>query len=420
MTTSSPQHALVPLERARHDERSALVRGLRLGRIAGIEIRLDPSVIMIATLVAFNLGAGLLPATRPSWSPLLSWSVAIVAALLLFASILAHELSHALVGRRFGLPTDRITLFIFGGMAELRREPDRPKVELLTAIAGPVTSLVIGVVSTVAGSLIGQAELGKPLTMSNLQELGPVSTLLLWLGPINVMLGLFNLVPGFPLDGGRVFRAILWWKTKNLMLATRWASRGGQAVALALVLIGVTMMFGYHVPFFGVGFGSGLWLVLIGWFLNSAAVRSYEQLVSHEVLSNVPVSKLMLSRFESVPGSMAASALEDEFLHTDQRCYPVVEGGLFEGLVCLDDLRRLPQEEWVRTPVRGIMTPVSRLAVVRPDSPASEALRLLAEHDVDQLPVIDGQRLIGLVRRRDLMRWLTLKTGQAASREITA
>lgn len=413
MTTSATQHALVPLEPARPAARSALVHGLHLGRIAGIEVRLDPSVIVIAALVAFNLGSGLLPATRPSWSPLLTWSVAIAAALLLFASILAHELSHALVGRRLGLPIGRITLFIFGGMAELRRQPDRPKVELLTAIAGPATSLALGVGSIVSGTLIGQAELGEPLTLSNLPELGPVSTLLLWLGPINLMLGLFNLVPGFPLDGGRVLRAILWWKTKNLMLATRWASRAGQAVALALVLIGVTMMFGYHVPFFGVGFASGVWLLLIGWFLNAAAARSYEQLLSQERLSNVPVSELMLSRLESVPANMTASALEDGFLHSDQRCYPVVKSSRFEGLVCLDDLRRLRQEERDRTLVRGIMTPVAQLAVLRPTSPASQALRLLAEHDVDQLPVIDGQRLMGLVRRRDLMKWLARKAGQS-------
>jgi Zn-dependent protease len=258
----------------------ALPMGFRFGRIAGIEIRLDASVLVIALLVAFNLATGLLPAWHPGWSAPLIWVVALCAALLFFASILAHELSHAFVGRHYGIPVRRITLFIFGGMAELEREPDRPKVELLTALAGPALSIALGVVATLAGAWLGSAELGRTPDTDDLHRLGPIATLLLWLGPVNVMLGLFNLVPGFPLDGGRVLRAVLWWKMKRLDKATRWAARGGQAVAALLVICGIVMMFGYRVPLLGRGFGQGLWLVLIGWFLNSAAVRSYGQTVS--------------------------------------------------------------------------------------------------------------------------------------------
>ena len=253
--------------------------GFRLGRIFDIEVRMDASVVIIAFLVAYNLAMGLLPAWHPAWPAPLIWLLAVTAAVLFFASILAHELSHALVGRRLGLPVRRITLFIFGGMAELEREPDRPKVELLTALAGPALSLALGALATVAGGLAARAELGTTPLATDLHRLGPVSTLLLWLGPVNVMLGLFNLVPGFPLDGGRVLRAILWWKTKRLESATRWAARSGQVVAAALAAAGVAMMFGHRIPLLGSGFAQGVWLLLIAWFLNAAALRSYAHTV---------------------------------------------------------------------------------------------------------------------------------------------
>ena len=241
---------------------------------------MDASVLVIGLLIAWNLATGLLPAWHPAWPHALVWLVALIASLLFFASILAHELSHALVGRHYGLPVRRITLFIFGGMAELEREPDRPKVELLTAAAGPALSIVLGVAATLMGAILGRAELGTIPDSGDLHRLGPVTTLLLWLGPVNVMLGLFNLIPGFPLDGGRVLRAVLWWKTKRFESATRWATRAGQVVAAALVVSGILMVFGHRVPFLGEGLGQGIWLVLIGWFLNAAALRSYAQTVS--------------------------------------------------------------------------------------------------------------------------------------------
>jgi Zn-dependent protease len=275
---TSPFHTALPGARGSQPEpHSNLPAGFRAGSIAGIEIRVDASVLVIGLLIAVNLATGLLPAWHPGWPRLLVGFVALVAALLFFASILAHELSHALVGRHYGLPTRRITLFIFGGMAELEREPDRPKVELLTAAAGPALSIVLGVAATLMGALLARAELGKIPDSGDLHRLGPVTTLFLWLGPVNVMLGLFNLIPGFPLDGGRVLRAVLWWKTKRLETATRWAARAGQAVAAGLVISGILMLFGHRIPFLGEGFGQGIWLVLIGWFLNAAALRGYAQ-----------------------------------------------------------------------------------------------------------------------------------------------
>src|SRR5690606_13431688 len=210
-----------------------------------------------------NLGVGLIPAWHPDWGAGLVWSVAVLAAVLFFASIALHELAHALVARRYGIPVRRITLFVFGGMAHMESEPPSPKSELLMAAVGPLVSLLVGVVATALGSVLASDAVSRdgddPVALA--RAIGPAATLLLWLGPINVLLGLFNLVPGFPLDGGRVLRAILWWGTGDLVKATRWASGAGRVVAWTLMGFGVLQLFsGLWVQ--------GLWLLLIGWFLN--------------------------------------------------------------------------------------------------------------------------------------------------------
>jgi Zn-dependent protease/CBS domain-containing protein len=303
----------------------------------------------------------------------------------------------------------RITLFIFGGMAELGREPDRPRVELLTALAGPVVSIVLGAVAFATGLWLAGPLPGTPAAVGDFRHFGAIETVLLWLGPTNVMLGLFNLIPGFPLDGGRVLRALIWWRSGDLEQATRWAARGGQLVAAALVALGVLMIFGYRIPFFGVGLGSGLWLILIGWFLNMAAVRSYEEQTALKGLDGVSVGMLMLLRFDRVPVNTSVAELERLFLHSDQRCFPVDDGDNPVGLVCLEDLRRVATVTSGDEPVTTVMRPWRELAVLSPSVPASEALRLLAARDVDQLPVVEHGRLVGFIRRRDIVKWLALR-----------
>jgi Zn-dependent protease/CBS domain-containing protein len=412
-TTTHPSFQLptAPRKRPRREF------GFHVGSITGIEIRMDLSVLIIALLVSFNL-TGLLAAWHPDWGLAFVGFVAVVSAALLIGSILVHELAHALVGRRFGLPVERITLFIFGGMAELGREPDRPKVELLTALAGPAASLVLGAGSFAAGLWLAGPLPGTPAEIGDFRHFGAVATVLLWLGPTNVLLGLFNLVPGFPLDGGRVVRALMWWKTGDLERATRWASRGGQLVAGTLVVTGVLMIFGYRVPVFGVGLGSGLWLILIGWFLNMAAVRSYEEQTELKGLEGVSVGMLMLLRFESVPGNTSVGELERRFLHSDQRCFPVMEGGAPVGLVCLDDLRRVAKTTEGDEPITTIMTPWRALTVLSSRTPARDAMRQLVALDVEQLPVMERGNLVGFVRRRDILKWLALRAGAPRSVEL--
>ncbi|HVL34768.1 MAG TPA: site-2 protease family protein [Burkholderiales bacterium] len=386
--------------------------GFKLTRIAGIDVHVDWSLSIIFFLIATSLAMGLFPAWHPDWGPGLAWGVALAAAVLFFVSVLLHELSHALVGRRMGVPMHRITLFVFGGMAHMDREPERWRAELWMAAVGPVTSLVIGALCLLAAGLfVDMARLDPADPRAFLEALGPAPTLLLWLGQINVLLAVFNLVPGFPLDGGRVLRAILWGITGNLRRATRWAAGMGQAFAWVLIATGLLMVLGVRVPIFGVGIG-GLWLAFIGWFLYSAALMSYRQLLTRESLEGVPVSRLMGTRFEAVAPRISVQELVDaHLLRSGQRAFPVLDGERLAGMACLEDVKRVAPEERAATTVERIMTPRERLHTVAPTDDAYEALSRMGELRVNQLPVVERGRMLGLLRREDVLNWLALRQG---------
>jgi len=385
-------------------------RGLRLGSLAGVEIRLDWSLLIIFGLITVILSSGTLPYWHPEWGTGLVWLVGALAAVSFLASVLVHELSHALVGRRLGMRIERITLFVFGGMAHLEEEPATWRTELGMAIVGPLTSLAIGVAClAAASSLVGPVQIDPEDPAAAIADFGPLATLLVWLGPVNILLALFNLVPGFPLDGGRVLRAILWGATNDLERATRWAARGGQAFAWLLILAGFAMILGIQVPVFGAGLVPGLWLALIGWFLNNAAVMSYRRLHLQRALQDVPVGRLMHRDFLGVaPEAKISDLVEERLLRSSQRVFPVQDGEHFLGLVCLQDVRRLAREAWDRTAVREVMTPRGDLHTLDPRDPASQALDLLARRDINQLPVLDDDRLVGMVTRGDIVKWMAL------------
>ncbi len=227
-------------------------------RVRGIEIRVDGSVAAIFLLIVVHLGGNVLPLQHPDWPWALRWLLALATAAAFFASVLAHEMAHALVARAHDVPVDGITLFAFGGVARIPDEPPSARIEFLIAVAGPVTSAIIGVVAVVAGGIL----------------VGPVATLLAWFGSVNLLLGLFNLLPGFPLDGGRVLRAALWRATGDFQRATHWAALGGRLVALVLVFAGLAMAMGMSMPLLGRGLIPGLWLIFVGWFLYAAATRA--------------------------------------------------------------------------------------------------------------------------------------------------
>ncbi len=392
------------------------MRGFPVGRILGINIQIDWSWIFIFLLVTLNLALAVFPRLHPDWGPLLVWGVSLVAAIVFFASVLLHELAHSLIAKAQGMEVRSITLFLFGGVSNIQRDPPSPRAEFLIAVVGPITSVVLGGIFLVIGGLTVPGDRGVVEDPRRVfAQFGPLTTLLLWLGQVNILVGLFNLLPGFPLDGGRILRSILWKLTNNLRMATRWASWVGQGFGWLLIVTGILMVFRVRVPLFGAGLG-GLWLAFIGWFLNTAAQQSYQQLVVQDILEGVPVSRLMRSQ---VPGARPDASISDlvheQIMGTDEHAFPVIEGNRLAGLVCLEDVRKVPREAWGTTSVREIMTPAERLTAVGPEEDAGEALRELGERDVNQLPVVRNGQLVGLLRRRDILRWLQLHSEQARS-----
>jgi Zn-dependent protease len=305
----------------------------------------------------------------------------------------------------------RITLFLFGGVSNLEREPSSAATEFFMALVGPLSSLLIGTLFSVLGALwvgVDAFKLGEPTSM--FARLGPIPTLLLWLGPINILLGLFNLIPGFPLDGGRILRSILWAATKDLQKATRWAASVGQLIGWLFIVAGISIAFGVSIPLFGAGVVNGLWLAFIGWFLLNAATASRSRLMIEHLLEDLQVSRLMRRDVPQVPDDMPLGTLVyEKLLGTDERSFAVFDGATLVGSVSFEDVRKIPRGKWDETPVREIMTPASQLGSVGPREQAADAYRELIERGLRQLPVIENGRLLGFFRRSDVARWLQLQ-----------
>ena len=363
--------------------------GWRVGRIAGIDLSIHPSWLVIAFLVTYSLAEFQFPAEFRGWSTTAYWLVAAATALLFFASVLAHELSHAILARRFGLKVQGITLFIFGGATSIDSDSRTPREEALIAVAGPATSI-----------LIGLALLGIDLVVDQPQA----AALLGWLGFINLMLGAFNLIPGFPMDGGRVLRAILWKVRGNRLAATRSAAVVGRLFAYLLIGLGVYLALRPGGSIF-----SGLWLALIGWFLSNAAEATVAQAGVESSLSGVRVRDAMdLDPPSVTPNEPVTELVQERLLRGEDRSFLVRhdDGGL-AGIVTLGDVRRLPRDDWAAARVTDIMTRHTELATIGPDAPLGDALRLIQEREVGQLPVVEdehGRDAVGLVTRRGILR----------------
>jgi Zn-dependent protease/CBS domain-containing protein len=385
--------------------------GFRIGKIFGINIHIDWSWLLIFALVSWSLAASL-GQIHANWNVGMQWGLAILAALLFFASVLAHELAHSLVARANGVPVHNITLFLFGGVSNIQREPNSPLSELLITVVGPLTSFVLGAIFLVfgAGSLaLNHVTLTDPLTA--LSQIGPLGTMLIWLGSVNILVAIFNLIPGFPLDGGRILRSALWAITDNLSKATRWASWVGQTVAWALILAGISMLFGVTIPILGGGFINGIWIIFIGWFLQSAAVQSYRKVVVQDILEDVPVKRMMYTDVPVVSADLSVAKLVDDYImKSDNRAFIVFDGEKMLGLVTIEDVRKTAQEARNLTLVKDVMTPSQQMIVVAPDEEASEAFYRLQAEDIRQLPVVNGNKIVGLLRRKDIIRWLQLQS----------
>jgi len=245
-------------------------------RLFGITVRIDSSWLIIFLIVTVDLSVLVLPRLHPNWEVGLQWLVGIVASLLFFASVLLHELTHSLVARARGIPVSEITLFMFGGVSNIEKQPDSPKTEFLMAAVGPFTSIILGGILVFFANQALDGMDAAATIRDSIARLGPIPTLLLWLGPINIILGTFNLLPGYPLDGGRILRSGLWAITNNFEKATFYAALVGQVVAWGLIAVGASMILGVQVPILGTGLFNGVWLIVLGWFLLSAARRSSE------------------------------------------------------------------------------------------------------------------------------------------------
>ena len=379
---------------------------MKLFTLFGIEVRLDFSVIFIFGLIVYSLGAGVFPSWHPDWPAATIWSMSLLAGLLFFASLLAHEMSHSLVARRFGIRVPRITLFLFGGMAEIETEAETPAAEFAIAIAGPLMSLAIAFICmTYAGSAVSDSlvDLLMEDPEAAMAEIGPFVTVCLWLGSVNLMLAIFNMVPGFPLDGGRVARAAIWQLTGDRMRATQLAANAGR-------------LFGWLIM--GLGFWEllilksmgGLWLVLIGWFLSHLAVQSYAQTFTQARLEPLSVAELMRTHFERVPADTTVAVFVDAcLLRSSQLLWPVMEGERCLGTVSLEEVLKLPSADRASTTVAEIALSLEGSGALDAGLPATDAMTALAARQDRPVPVVRGGEVVGLLRGADILKWLTLQ-----------
>jgi Zn-dependent protease/CBS domain-containing protein len=364
---------------------------IKLGSIFGVRIGLHYSWLIIALLITLSLRAHF-HVQNSEWGESVIWATAIITTLLFFTTIVVHELSHASVAKAHGLPVRSITLFALGGVAEVEKEAGDAKTEFWMGIIGPITSFVIGIICLGVVLAFGWTPSAFPRN--------PLLAGLMWLGYINIMLALFNMVPGFPLDGGRVLRAILWWITGNAKRATRIAASVGQFVALGLIVLGVFRFFG------GAGLG-GLWIAFIGWFLLAASRASYAQIAITEGLSAARVADVMSRDCPIVDGRFNLQTFVDEhLLRTGQRCFAVTENGAVEGLITAREVSNVERARWPFTTVDDVMQPLGQVRTVTPETSVGEALEVMAGEDLNQLPVVVDGSLVGLIARAHILQLL--------------
>ncbi len=364
-----------------------------LFKVAGVQIAIDYSWLIIFALVLWSLSAGYFPDLHPGYPRAEYWMLGIVATLLFFASIVIHELSHAVVANRLGQPVERISLFIFGGMAHLGHEPTSARDELKIAAVGPLTSFVLGALFLTIPRAFG---LYEPFPMW--------ASVFDYLGFINFALGLFNLLPGFPLDGGRILRATFWARTGDFRQATARASEWGRGIAYGLIFLGALQIFSGALV-------GGIWLIFIALFLKGAASASYQSIVIEQVLGSERVSDLMVRDPVTIDAAMTvADAINHQFMHHGYGAYPVIDNGRVTGLVGLTNVRDCPVEERAHKRVGDIMRRLDSAIVIAPDAPVSNALRQMAEGDSGRLLVMEADRLVGLLSRSGVAHFIMLRS----------
>jgi Zn-dependent protease/predicted transcriptional regulator len=364
-------------------------KSFTIAHIGGIAIEIHPSWLLIVALVSWSLAVGVFPAQYEGWSTATYWIIGVVAAVLLFVTVLIHELAHAVVAIRRGLPVPRITLFIFGGVSHLSRQPRTAGEEFFIAAAGPATSFVIAIVAGIIAILI------SPLNEQ-------ATAIAFYLAIVNLLLAVFNTLPGFPLDGGRVLRSIAWRKTGSFRTATRIAAGVGTTFGFGLMVVGFGfLLFGYIL--------NGIWFAFIGWFLSSAARGEADSLRLETALGPLSARDIMSEHFVTVPPGLSVQLIVDEFMVGEgHRAVVVARDDAVYGIVSISDIRKLPRDRWPDTPAQTIMTPREDVLTVQSDTPAMEVLELIAQRGLNQLPVLEEGRMVGLVTRREIIERIQL------------
>ena len=358
--------------------------GIRIGGIFGISIYLHPSWFLIFALITLSLRTQF-TAQHPSWSPAQHWMLGVITSLLFFGSVMFHELSHSLVAKHYKIPVASITLFVFGGLARIGREPSSAKEEFNIAIAGPISSFFLSAVFYFVGRYSGDLEM-----------VGATSR---WLAEINFILAAFNLAPGFPLDGGRVLRSIAWRITGDFSKAARIASRTGQLFAYVMIFAGI------WIALQGNWFG-GLWWVFIGWFLLSAAQESYAQVAIRNTLAGVNAADIMSQDVPTMPRDLSLENYVHEVLRTGRRCHIVTGKGAPVGLVTFHAAQGIPRDEWPNTSIQAAMRPMDKIKWAAPSEPVLSVLERMQAEDINQMPVLEDGRVVGMIARDSILRVL--------------
>jgi Zn-dependent protease/predicted transcriptional regulator len=362
--------------------------GLLIGRILGIPIYVHASWVIIFVLITMSLAVQFTQ-QHPQWTAVQHWSVGISTSLLFFASVLFHELSHSVVARAYKIHVDSITLFVFGGVARIGREPSKAVQEFNIAVAGPIASLFL------SAAFYGLTLFFPYSTM--------VGALAAWLSETNLALAVFNLLPGFPLDGGRIFRAIVWGVTKDFSRATKVAGTTGKLVAYGMIVFGAWLALSRG------QWQSGLWLAFIGWFLLNAAQESVAQLAIRETLQGLRAADVMSSEVPTVPRDISLEDYSQEVLRTGRRCHLVVTDDRLVGMMNVHTLNSVPREEWAHTSVQAVMIPREKILWASPDESLLGLLERLLAADVNQMPVVsgvqsEGAQIIGMITRDSILR----------------
>lgn len=359
---------------------------VKLGHIWGIPIGLHVSWFLIFGLVTWSLARGYFPIAYPDMPVVTYWVLGALTSLLFFASVLTHELGHSFIALRNRVPVRGITLFIFGGVAHIAQEPRTPGAEFRIAIAGPLTSL---------GLALGCGTLGFLA-----QAVPYLAVPGMWLARINLLVAVFNFIPGFPLDGGRILRAVVWRLTGSFQRATRIATFTGELAAFGFMSWGVFTMVGGR-------FFDGLWLVFIGWFLQNAAAASYAQTNLQQSLRGVTVTQVMTRDCPLVPGHLPLQDLvEERILQGGQRCFMVSENHRLRGMLTLHDVTKVPRAQWGRITTEQVMVPWDRMIRVSPTTALLEALQIMDNANVNQVPVVEGNDIVGMLSREHLLHYL--------------